>query len=491
MTARRLLVQGRSPQRGLASLVVVMVLFFVVSLMAAYTSRNLIFEQKTSANQARSTLAFEAADAGIEWALAQLNGSTVDDNCAVLAGGKSVQNRYLLIDHANGTIRPQLRHTGLEPERWPTCVSDGAGGWRCLCPDAGLPSPYLAAPVGQGPFPAFRVWLASREPAALNSSPWIPDATLLPRLIPAMSVGCTRLPAAPATLGDPTCLSFLPRNEIGDGTGVVHAMLALRSGLAVPPAAAITALGTVTPQSPGPLLHIENTILDSGGFTLNSGGSVADKARFDAVSVPGTPGDYSFADGDARLASLSTVALATPPPPPPAPLPPPPLTAGERMFVSTFGMKRDVYQQQPGLRICASPCSAAALQTLLADNPNRVIWAQGNVTLNADVGSTGAPLLLIIDGGNLTLGGGVKVVGFIYVTGTLTPPALWPSATVTLSGSAATIQGALVAEGDLTTTSPAGGALSVTYNRDVMDLLRTTYGSWARLPGGWRDFKAN
>ena len=51
-----------------------MLLFFIISLVAAYAGRNLIFEQKTSANQYRATQAFEAAEAGLEWALAMLNG---------------------------------------------------------------------------------------------------------------------------------------------------------------------------------------------------------------------------------------------------------------------------------------------------------------------------------------------------------------------------------------------------------------------------------
>jgi hypothetical protein len=34
-----------------------MLLFFIISMVAAYTSRNLIFEQRTSANQYRSTQA--------------------------------------------------------------------------------------------------------------------------------------------------------------------------------------------------------------------------------------------------------------------------------------------------------------------------------------------------------------------------------------------------------------------------------------------------
>jgi Tfp pilus assembly protein PilX len=72
---------GYPPQRGAAALVVVMVLFFIVALVAAYTSRNLIFEQRTSANQYRSTQAFEAAEAGIDWALAMLNGGRIDAAC--------------------------------------------------------------------------------------------------------------------------------------------------------------------------------------------------------------------------------------------------------------------------------------------------------------------------------------------------------------------------------------------------------------------------
>ena len=48
------------PTRGAATLIVVMLLFFIMSMVAAYTSRNLIFEQRTSANQYRSSQAFEA-----------------------------------------------------------------------------------------------------------------------------------------------------------------------------------------------------------------------------------------------------------------------------------------------------------------------------------------------------------------------------------------------------------------------------------------------
>ena len=72
---------GPSPQRGAAALIVVLLLFFIISLVAAYAGRNLIFEQRTSTNQYRATQAFEAAEAGLEWAVAMLNGGRVTADC--------------------------------------------------------------------------------------------------------------------------------------------------------------------------------------------------------------------------------------------------------------------------------------------------------------------------------------------------------------------------------------------------------------------------
>ena len=68
-------------ERGVATLIVVMVLFFVVSLVAAYTNRNLLYEQRMSINNFRATAAMSAADAGIDWAVAMLSGARVDANC--------------------------------------------------------------------------------------------------------------------------------------------------------------------------------------------------------------------------------------------------------------------------------------------------------------------------------------------------------------------------------------------------------------------------
>ena len=470
----------RAQQRGVASLVVVMLLLFVVSLSAAYASRNLIFEQKTSANQARSTLAFEAAEAGVEWTLAQLNSGQVSTSCANSTTAGSFQQRYLAISNT-GMVSPQARSTSTAGNWWPTCVFNNSG-WTCACPagTAGDPSPL---PTGTGPFPAFRVWLSTPEPTPAITSPWTAFVPPAPGLLAVSSSGCTHLAAG----GGGDCLSFQPIGEMGEGLATVRVLLALRSGLTTPPAAAITArLGLEPDITPGrPKLRAVNTDLSAGGFTVNTGAAIGalQKAQIAADTVPGTPSPKSFAESDVKLAALSTVAAGAGA-----------LAEGERMFVSTFGMKRNTYLQQPGLRIRA----AETISDLLEANPRRVIWVNGDLTLDADVGTAADPVLLIVNGDKLTLSAGITITGMVYVRGTEAAAATpcTPTtcvATVALPNLLTRINGALVTEGVLKTTyagTPAATSeLVVTYQRSVLDLIRLNYGSWVRVGGGWRDFK--
>lgn len=470
-------------QRGTASLIVVMLLFFVLSLTAAYANRHLIFEQKTSANQSRSTAAFEAAEAGIEWALAQLNGSIIDAHCGDHAATTSFQQRYLSFS-ATGVVNQTSRGGNPDdPRIWPTCVFNGTS-WNCTCPTGAAADPV--APVGTGPFPAFRVWLSTPEPstaaappANAASSPWVAVTPARPGFAFIHSVGCTRLPAAVEP-----CLDFLARGEIGEGVSFQRTILSLRSGLAVAPAAAVTARRAVTPAVGPARLRVVNTDDRSGGITIHSADPV-DASRFEFQTVPGTPPELSVVHGDPRLMAVSTVAPASVPPAPAS------LSAGERMFVSTFGMKRATYRQQPGLRVCASPCTAADVNTLMQTNPDRVIWVEGDLVVNADIGSVGTPVLMIIDGDTLTMDPDRRIFGFVYLTG---EGAVIPNqSTLRLPDAPTQIQGALVAEGSLVTeyagVPAASSFMTVTYDRAALDRLRMTYGSWVRLGAAWRDFK--
>jgi hypothetical protein len=266
----------------------------------------------------------------------------------------------------------------------------------------------------------------------------------------------------------------------------VRALVALRSGLATPPASAITARLLITPFDAGgePKLYVANTDSRSKGITVNSS-KIIDTSRYVASTIPGTPGEFSFAPSDGKLDKLSTPAPA-------GPYYAPSMTGGERMFAATFGMKRQTYRQQPGLRVCPTPCTAAAINGLLASDPNRIIWVEGPLTLDADIGdatsSPTKPVLLIVNGAVLTLGDNVDIYGFVYMVGDATTE----TSSINLPDTPTSITGALVAEGKLETmysgTPATTSRLTVSYNPAALDLLRTTYGSWVRVPGSWRDY---
>jgi hypothetical protein len=427
-------------ERGLATLVVVMALFFIVSLVAAYTSRNLIFEQRTSANQYRATQAFEAAEAGVEWALSMLNGGRIDDDCLPTADTTrtTFRERYFAPIAPDGTLTLRTR-TGSPPNRplMPACLFDAdTGQWRCNCPSDA--APVLPALTNAAAQPMFRIRFE-----------FIPLAESTRRdVVRIVSAGCTR--------PDPACLAEDPSAPSGDALSVVTALIALRSGLTTPPGAPVVARGSIDAGA-GPL-RATNTDVATGGVTLIAGGAISGSPVL--TSLPGTPGAVSTVENDIALASLVDVAA---------------FTVADRMFASVFGMLPGTYSQQPAtLRLdCSATCTSTAVNDVVAANPGRVVWLDGDLTVDSDIGTPSAPALIVVTG-NAALSSG-NVQGLLY------------GRAVNWDRGAGTtlISGALVAEGNL----GGSGAQSVVYDSALLNQMRTQHGSFVRVPGGWRDFR--
>jgi Tfp pilus assembly protein PilX len=69
-------------QRGASTIAVALLLSFAALLSVAFANRSVLLDAKTSANQYRAAQAREAAEAGLAWALAQMNHSTpIGDDC--------------------------------------------------------------------------------------------------------------------------------------------------------------------------------------------------------------------------------------------------------------------------------------------------------------------------------------------------------------------------------------------------------------------------
>lgn len=434
-------------QAGAASLIVVMVLFFLMSLVAAYTSRNLIFEQRTSVNQYRATQAYEAAEAGLEWALTMLNSGRIGADCletGATTANTSFRQRYLAIDPDTGMVTARVGATSGTP-LWPSCVSDGAGGWSCNCPSDAVPS--LTAPGGNGVFPAFRVRFTTNE-------------LTRPGLVRIESNGCTKL--------DDSCLNHPATAQNLEGRANVAAIVALTSALPTPPGAALSVLGNAPGNTAGPALSVYNTDIDLGGITVQAGGSIT-AAGFTLRSVPGTPAAASITPSESSLSALSA--------------------APDRAFASLFSMWPTTYRtQQAAVRVsCPTADCRAALATAVAMNPDRVVWATPDdpaattITL-ASAGTIGSapgpgaagPAVIVFDRPLNVTAAGVNIFGFVYSRG-----GDWQGT------SPVVIQGAAFVEGDLAATANA----TVAMNAAVLKSLRLRSGSFVRAPGGWDDFR--
>lgn len=426
---------GSLRQRGAATLIVVMVLFFVMSMVAAYTSRNLIFEQKTSANQLRSTQAAEAAEAGLQWALGLLNSGRIDSVClpSVNPANTSFRQRYLSIDGGTGAVTPVTKADG--SDLLPSCVFNGLT-WNCSCPING--DPAVAMPPTTAVSPAFRVRFTT-FPAR-------------PQLVRIEVNGCTKYADS--------CLNFAGgQGADNEARAYATALLSLKGAVSSTPAAAVTARTTF--DVGGSAMKVYNSNPKASGITIQAGG-VVNRVGLELHTIPGSLSAQSVVENDSTLQFADFLAAGK--------------SQADAMFVATFGMQRNTYRDQPGAFIldCGGICTAAQVRTAGDQNPGRIIWVNGDLSLDGtdDVGSVTDPLAIVATG-SVTFASNLKVYGLVYSQ----------AATWNTSGTG-TIVGAAIGEGSIAGTSTG----TVAYDAGILDLLRYRTGSVVIVPGTWKDF---
>ena len=381
-------------QRGAAALIVVVVLFFILAMVTAYAGRNLIFEQRTSVNNQRATQAFEMAEAGLDFAIGLLSSGRVGPQCEPSPGSTQTtfRERHLTVG-ANGAFTL----TGDQAVLRPTCTMLSAGP-SCSCPALGVPTAAdLVEPVGLAPAIQLRF-----------------ESVPQPGLVRVTSRGCSSIGTQ--------CYQASTKGS-ADAVAETSVLLALNSALATPPSAALTARGTVNLN--GAAVAVVNADAQTG-ITINAGGEVINDGAARITTVPGSPGT-AIRDQDPSLSVMTT---------------------SEQMFKSVFGMDPATYRSQPAaVRItCGGECGNA-IATAAHDNPGRVIWVQGPVTIGSalTLGGAGAPPVMLVVSGNLTVAHNLTINGVLY---------LHDAATTTWATNAGTtvVSGAVIAGGDLSIT---------------------------------------
>ncbi len=417
-------------QRGAATLVIVMVLFLVMALLAAYASRSLLFEQRISASYARASLAQEVAEGGIEWTLAQLNAPAIDGACQPNAGGHRFVDKYLPIDAADRSIlNLPSNSTGIAAD----CRRDASGsGWVCQCPDN---KAWTAPAAATGPdiTPSFGV----KFPSASSRSGTINVAV----------VGCTD-----SVVTNCAGLYSDERSRTQVALSTQWATFALVSAVRTPPAAPLIVKGDLTMTGTGLGLH--NTDPRSAGALLAIGGTWSGMNDARMQTVPGSALDQVRFQNDTSLKDAPSA---------------------DDVFKMFMGMRGAQYRQHPALRevVCSGDCGAALAEAYAAGK--RILWVDGPMQLltNQVIGTLNDPVLIIAN--RVVLNGPFQINGMVVAQGDLD----W-----TNTGSAASqVAGMVLVTGNMTTA----GTMDIAYQQAVADQLRNRIGSFVRVPGSWRD----
>lgn len=129
-------------QRGAVTLAITLALLAAMLITLWAANRNLLLEWRQSINQAHAAAAFEAADAGLDWATAMLNDTARIGNDCRPSPLSAQSFREQQLDTTLASFTPRALR--------PACTRSAAG-WRCTC--AG------AAVADAGGAPAFSLYI--------------------------------------------------------------------------------------------------------------------------------------------------------------------------------------------------------------------------------------------------------------------------------------------------------------------------------------------
>jgi Tfp pilus assembly protein PilX len=436
-------------QRGAAALAVSLVLLFGITLIAFFANRSLIFEQRTSANQYRSTRAFEMAEAGLEWAVARLNEDAYMSASTVCESEGAVKfaDRYLPMTKDGFTALPSV--PAAATHGFPGCSIDEDGDTSCGCPAVGHP------PFGDAAEPRFRV-----EFSDVATDNWAVRIT---------SYGCTNA-------GSPCDANGTP-----DATAVVSAVYKMKPTIGRAPAAALVT-GAATNVTGN--LNVINLDPLSNGITINSGTTVDLGSGTNVTTLPGSPPRTSVLDNDASLNALANAD-----------------TNGDTFFKAFFGQTLSEYRNDSRTWLitssggcatntrcstCGSPAECGSAVSTAYDKGARQFWSDRDVGWsNSNLPSAGTLGTSGADGGvifatsaGLEMRANLTAYGLFYAA-TATATDNWDFS----GGGAAKVFGGFISRGNF---EKGSGTLDLIYDANLFG-EGGKRGTMVRVPGTWRD----
>jgi hypothetical protein len=426
---------------GFGALAVMLLLLFGSSIVVFYLNRGLIFEQKTSANQVRSTTAFEVAEAGLEWATGMLNSpNEITTACAFTTSvTTSFRSKYIQVGGVS-VVAPAAT-------TYPGCKVNGTT-LTCSCPDLASLGGEAFASLGTALQPSFTVAF---------------ESTGDPQAVRVISTGCTAQAGTcrPNTAITPTGAT----TGNSDAWAQVSVILKLRSLIRAAPTAALTCGTSCTP---GGSYEIVNFDVASNGYLVNAGTSITTAPGVNYGTIPGQPIENALIPNDSSLYALATSD---------------PSCANSAMFGAFLGTTMAEYAASPQVRtITCSSANDCGSQVNTAMNEGwRNFYFPAGFALNnsAPFSAMGAPGagngVTIVSPGDIDINGNISIYGLIFSN----------SANFNDLGTGnADIYGSVVT----CASQNSNGTGRIQYDANALGGTGLRPGVMVRVPGSWRDF---
>lgn len=433
----------RNKQRGAAALAVSMLLLFASSVIVFYLNRGLVFEQKTSANQLRSTSAFEVAEAGIEWATGMLNRpNDIDTSCVPLATTDvSFRRLYIQTGFSGGNS-----NVAVTTNTFPGCKINGTV-LTCRCP----------TPSGSTQ--------TANPGTALESSFTIAFAAVNDPVTGTADTTAVRITSTGCTPQAGTCTPGTA--SASDASATVSVILKLNPTLRAAPSAALTC---GTSCAVGGSYDIFNYEVSSNGYLVNAGTTITQGNGTNYGTIPGQPIQNALIAGDTSLSSLASSD---------------PTCSNSTMFNAYFGSTLAAYAASPDVKTLPGCDQANACGTLLSAAYAagwRSFYFPDGLALNNSSGfpgnTLGAPAAG--QGVNLVTPAGIDINGNITINGLL----FSNSANFNdLGTGTANVNGAIIS----CAAYSNNGSGTLSYNSAALGGGGLRPGVMVRVPGSWRD----
>ena len=433
-------VSSRRAQRGVATLVVALLMLFVISLGALYVNRGVMVEQRTSGAQMQATQAHEVAEAAIEWATGMLNAPyDIGSDCkyANATGNTSFRKRYAMTQWDAATPSTNI----IPANVYPGCkINPSTGALTCNCPSTAVPG--KVADPGTALEPGFTVAFEA-----------VPDPdTPGQNLADAVKITAW---ACSAQTGECAWNNY----QASEGHARVTVMLKL--GLSPRAPAAPLTCGTSCDVKGS--FNIVNEDVATNGILINAGTTITTAGSTTLVSLPGQPVDNAKIADDASLKSLSSSD---------------PTCDKSAMFKAYFSMTIERFRDSPTTKVlsCTSTSDCKSKLDEAYSQGWRSFYFESDLQLSGNnTYGTQADPIIIVTPHAIKINGNNEFYGLIFSNS-----ADWND----IGTGSATIHGAQVTCAAYNTN----GNGTLDYDPDALKNVRRMSAPLVRVPGSWRDF---